>query len=72
MPKIPFFRDWYEKKFGDLCYVHDEQYKTIKTKNDKHEVDYQFCASIAKRGYFILSVLTLLAVNLPWVGRKVK
>jgi hypothetical protein len=26
MPNIPFFRDWFERQYGNLCEMHDEEY----------------------------------------------
>lgn len=67
MPKIPFFRDWYENKFGDLCYLHDLDYYNGM---DKIEADYIFCQQIAQRGYKWLAILTLIAINMPWVSKS--
>ena len=64
MPNIPWFRDWFESKFGDLCYRHDRWYET---KVPKLEADKWFCAYIYKRGYWYLVPFVFLAVNLPWV-----
>lgn len=64
MPYIPFFRNWFEDQFGDLCYMHDFKYKYAL---GKLEADVALSNQIRKRGHPILCVLTFLAVNLPWV-----
>ena len=79
MPKIPYFRDWYENKFGDLCAIHDVEYEMIsegifthQDEEDKLIADFDFACGIAQRGYFMLAILSLMAVNLPWVGKKLR
>jgi hypothetical protein len=66
MPKIPWFRDWYECKFGDLCYYHDLDYYMG---HDKDRADKRFYEGIKARGYPIIARLTLWAMKLPWVGK---
>lgn len=80
MPKIPWFRDWFESKFGDLCEKHDTQYRHISAidepvvfkKRFKHESDFGFALSVALRGYVALAILALIFFQLPWVGPKIK
>lgn len=69
MPKIPWFRDWFEAKFGDLCEKHDLQYASITTVEDKIQSDFWFAKEVALRGYMFLAILSLIAFQLPWVGR---
>lgn len=74
MPNIPYFRDWFEKNFGDLCEKHDKAYalnaeKLKPIKADKIKADFDFCKEVALRGYMFMAVMSLLAFQLPWVGR---
>ena len=64
MPKIPFFRDWFEERFGDLCERHDAEYAFG---DCKLCADWRFVLEIGKRGYWPLVPFVFLAVNLPWV-----
>lgn len=64
MPKIPFFKEWFNGKFSDLCAEHDAEYAAGTCKLCS---DYYLAAGIAGRGYGMLSILTFLAVQLPWV-----
>lgn len=61
MPAIPLFRDWYERKFGDLCEAHDN------VTDCKMCGDWRFVRDIAKRGYLFIAIPTWIAVNMPWV-----
>ena len=72
IPKIPWFRDWFEDRFGDLCKIHDEEYSAAKTRHEKYESDFKFTKQIAQRGYLTLSILTLMAVNMPWINKNFK
>lgn len=67
MPNIPFFRDWYEKKFSSLCKQHDDDYETKKCKLCS---DTKMVKAMYSKGYYILGSLTFIAVNLPWVWYK--
>jgi len=64
LPNIPFFRDWFEGKFGELCKRHDLGYFTgdCKLCHDK-----EFAVNIAKKGHPVLAIFVFAAVNLPWV-----
>lgn len=64
MPKIPWFKTWFQNKFGELCEVHDAQYDEGKCKLC---ADYWLSGEIAWRGYPFLSVCTFIAVQMPWV-----
>ena len=64
MPNIPFFRDWFEENFGDLCEQHDAEYAFGDCKLCS---DYTFVKEIGKRGYWYLVPFVYIAINLPWV-----
>lgn len=64
MPDIPWFKDWFNERFGDLCEAHDEAYAQRLCKICS---DYWLAHGIADRGFLWLSFLTFLAVQLPWV-----
>lgn len=64
MPNIPVFRDWFEKRFGDLCELHDWDYQHTKCKLC---ADSRFVHAIKERGYPYLAILVWFAVQLPWV-----
>jgi hypothetical protein len=61
MPAIPWFRDWFEGKFGDLCEAHDD------VKRCKLCGDWRFIRGIASRGYWYLVPFVYMAINMPWV-----
>lgn len=71
-PKDPFgFRDWYESQFGDLCKTHDEAYALgYKTGGCKLCADFKFAYGIASRGHGTLAILSLIAVQAPWLWWK--
>ncbi len=64
MPNIPWFKAWFEKRFGDLCRKHDAEYAFGKCKLC---ADFRFCKALAQRGHKRLSLLVFLAINLPHV-----
>lgn len=65
MPKIPWFRDWFEGKFGNLCKEHDENYAIgYRQGGCKLCHDFKFCAGIAEKGYGFLSVFVMLVLIL--------
>ena len=72
MPKIPWFRDWFEGKFGDLCEAHDAEYVAIEDQESKYWSDFKFACKIAQRGYFWFAIGALLLVSLPWVGKALE
>lgn len=67
MPNIPYFRKWYENKFGTLCEQHDKDYKKGKCKLCS---DVRLTKGIYNKGYYLLGSLSFLAVNLPHVWLK--
>lgn len=64
LPAIPWFRNWFEKKFHYECATHDSAYTHGKCKLC---ADYDFSTAIAGKGYPLLSIAAFLAVNMPWV-----
>lgn len=64
MPKVPWFRDWFEEKFGDLCKTHDEDYYKGKCKLCS---DIAFVKGIFSRGYWFLTPFVFIFINMPWV-----
>jgi hypothetical protein len=72
LPKDPFgFRNWYEKKFGDLCKLHDEAY-AIGYGGGKCKLcaDFEFALGISKRGHQFIALLSFIAVQMPWLWWK--
>jgi len=67
MPKIPFLRPWFERKFGDLCEWHDNQYDIIRCEDDRLLVDFEFAYQVSRRGSYWLAVFALIFFRLPWV-----
>lgn len=61
IPNIPWFRDWFEGKFGDLCEAHDSVIDC------KVCGDWAFIRGIARRGYWYLAPPVWLAINMLWV-----
>lgn len=67
LPNIPWFRSWFEGKFGDLCKRHDEAYGDIAKLDPAHRrptkihADYRFCATMACRGHPCLAICALIA-----------
>ena len=72
MPKLPFgFREWFESKFGDLCEIHDADYKRgYASGGCKLCSDFKFIVKIAQRGHPILALFVFLAVQVPWLWWK--
>ena len=77
LPKIPWFRKWFEGKFGDLCKIHDDDYAAINdsdaSESDKKQMkiltDFRFAQCIAIRGHVFLAIGALMFFQLPWVGK---
>jgi len=67
MPNIPWFRDWFENKFGDLCNEHDKDYMMGRCKLCS---DCALVNGIIKLGFWWLVIPVFIAVNLPWVWIK--
>lgn len=69
MPKIPWFRDWYEKSFKDLCLKHDLAYKN---QEPRRKADLEFMAGIVLRGYPLLAFISYYFIRVVgyWNYRK--
>jgi hypothetical protein len=48
MPYVPWFRKWFNAKFGDLCGAHDFNYES---RYPRKKADIEFAAAILLRGY---------------------
>ena len=72
MPKIPYFRKWFESNFGDLCAIHDMEYQKITNRQEKKVADFTFAMKIAERGHLFFALIALIAVSLPWVRTDLK
>lgn len=61
MPRILGLREWYERRFGDLCERHDRDYASgVK----RQHADLMMAAAIMERGYPVLALLTYWFVRL--------
>lgn len=69
MPKIPYFRDWYEKSFKDLCLKHDHAYRD---QEPRLQADLDFTAGIVTRGYPLLALASYYFIRVVgyWEYRK--
>lgn len=66
MPKIPWFRDWYNREFKDLCEAHDDAYRN---KRPRKSADIQLMIGIAYRGYPALGIATYVSVRtFGWIN----
>jgi len=59
-PYVPKFRAWFNEKFGDLCDLHDTQYRTG---YPRKQADIELSASILLRGYPVLAFFTYIFVR---------
>jgi len=62
VPSLFGLRDWFERKFGDLCSVHDHAY--IYREETQHQADCDLAAGIMGRGYPWLGVATYIFCRL--------
>lgn len=60
LPTVFHIREWFERKFGDVCEIHDYMYET---KLGKWKADKMFYKAIWKRGPKILIIPTFLFFN---------
>ena len=60
LPKIPYFRDWYNEQFKDLCEEHDDCYRRQLPKKD---ADIDLMIGLIQRGYVWLGFATYIAVR---------
>lgn len=72
---FPFFRQWLNERFGDLCRYHDDMWATRVWKL-KVASDFEFCSLMAARGYVALATLAYLYFTIPgtiyWLWKKYK
>lgn len=65
LPNIPYFKDWYNRHFEDLCRRHDIAYSK---QQDKKRADINLMSGIALQGYPKLAMLTYLFVStVGWI-----
>lgn len=64
VPKLFGMKDWFEKRFGDLCEAHDYWY--VHRTMSKWEADKRLARGMWKRGYKTLSVITFIACQTPY------
>lgn len=57
MPYIPKFRNWFNDRFGDLCDIHDFNYKS---RYNRKLADIELAAAILIRGYPLMAMLTYI------------
>jgi hypothetical protein len=57
MPWMPWFRAWFNRKFGDLCEIHDFNYKS---KYNRKKADIELAAGILLRGYPFMALLAYI------------
>jgi len=72
LPKLPFGgREWFESKFGDLCEVHDQDYKKgYQYGGCKLCRDWRFTFIIARRGHPFIAIGAFVIVQAPWLWWK--
>lgn len=61
MPKIPWFRNWYEEQFKDLCEAHDKAYGS---KIPRKDADIELMIGVIQRGYVFIGIGTYLFVRI--------
>lgn len=62
VPEICGFREWFEKKFGDLCAAHDAAYKDPYVAC-RRKIDCILAGNIFCRGYPVLAIATYIFVR---------
>jgi hypothetical protein len=74
-PNIFGFRAWFEKRFKDLCDIHDEEY-LLRLWKRKVSSDFSFCAAVASRGYCFLAYASFIYFvtlgTVYWLWKKHK
>lgn len=67
-------KKWHDKRFGDLCNIHDDAYRYLTV--PKTEADFQFCLGVCRRKYAFLAVLYLFGLQIFgwifWVKNRIK
>jgi hypothetical protein len=61
LPSVFGFKDWFNQRFADLCFMHDMMYET---KVNRKEADCWVASHIMLRGYPFLAFLTYISVRL--------
>ena len=61
MPYMPWFRVWFNTKFGDLCERHDLHYQQ---KYPRKMADIELAVGIINRGYPLFGFLAYFAVRI--------
>lgn len=65
MPYIPLFREWFNRKFGDLCEKHDINYTYL---SSRKTADCILASDIMARGYPMLAITVYIFVRI--IGRR--
>ena len=61
LPKIPYFRDWYNTQFHDLCDAHDKAYRELVPRKD---ADITLAVNVIQRGYVWVGFGTYIFVRI--------
>lgn len=61
MPKIPWFRNWYNEQFKDLCEEHDRAYQNRVPRKD---ADIHLMLGVIQRGYVVVGIGTYIFVRI--------
>ncbi len=65
---MPWFRKWFNDKFGDLCDIHDFNYES---RYPRKLADIEFAASIMLRGYPFMAFFVYIFVrSIGWSKYK--
>ena len=66
MPKIPWFRDWYNEQFKDICQAHDDAYKDRIPRKD---ADIELLIGIVQSGYVLIGFTSYIMIRLiGWIN----
>lgn len=60
MPKIPWFRKWYNEQFKDICEAHDKAYSGGMPRKD---ADIELLIGIVQSGYVSIGVFSYILVR---------
>lgn len=65
MPKIPWFRKWYNEQFKDLCDAHDKAYDN---KIPRKDADIELMIGLIQRGYVSIGIGTYFFIRIiGWI-----